>query len=154
MAVELRIADEDVARVRRSVERKIAQRMEKLAVTIYNLIVLGPEPIWSGAYASSWSIRRGSPDVIDNVSPRAIRVSGRYVPEETFTPASPIEGSIGMLSPYEPIFISNYSMRFGPYGDIPGHAGIVEYQGTPKHPSAWMIAADAKNTALTAARYF
>jgi hypothetical protein len=136
------------------VERKIAQRMEKLAVTIYNTIVLGPEPIWSGAYASSWSIGVGSPDVIDNVSPRAIRAGGRYIPEETFTPASPIGGAIGMLTPYEPIFISNYSMRFGPYGDTPGHASIVEYQGTPKHSSPWNIAAHAKSVALTAARYF
>lgn len=154
MAVELHIRDEDLARIRRSVERKIAHRMEKLAVTIYNAIVLGPEPIWSGAYASSWSIGVGSPDVIDNASPHGIRAGGRYIPTETFTPASPVEGSIGMSSPYEPIFISNYSMRSSSYGNTPGHAGIVEYQGTPKHPAAWNIATHAKSEALTAARFF
>ena len=148
MRISFKIPEGVLTRVKAGVERRVAEKMDALAVTIYNSIVTGPQPVWSGAYASSWSIGIGSPVVIDNVSPKMARGG----PSVTFAPAEPLAANLGMTNPYEPIYISNYSMRSGDAGVIEGHAGIIENVGSPRHPSPWNIAAHARNSALQTLR--
>lgn len=130
------VPETSVAAIKKAVERKARESVELVALKIYNTIVTGSEggdyPYYSGSYISSWNIQYSSPDTSYN---KPYRNRGYYIAP------SPV---LGLSGEGNVIYISNY---------VP-HAGQVELEGTPSHPSPWMQAHRAVNDVIGKYRFF
>lgn len=129
----------DLDKIRSLIEKKISETTERVALKIYNSILLNEFPFYSGSYISSWNINVGSPDTSFN-PPSDWGTKGPNV--QYAVPQ--IKYDLGNINPYQSVFISNYAP----------HAAIVEFDGTPRHPDPWMIAHHAANSSVSSFRFF
>lgn len=140
--VTTEIKQEDIDRIKKYINKFVAKTMEKVALWTYNSIVHNSEPYWSGAYLSSWNISIGSPDKSYNTPPEYKK--GKP-PEFTYPHPSEI---YYFTVKEEDIKKSIYITNAIPY------ASMIEYEGTPKHESPWMIATHARNNVVGSFKFF
>lgn len=126
---DVKISEASLAAIKAAVEAKAREVMEMTAVRIYNKIVTGSEgadfPYYSGSYIASWKIQSGSPNT---------SYKQPYWNKNLYDAPDPVLGVSG-AEKVNTIYVSNY---------VP-HAGTVELDGTPTHPSPWMQAHYAVN---------
>lgn len=126
---DVKISEASLAAIKAAVEAKARDVMEDTAVKIFNKIVTGSEgadyPLYSGSYIASWTIQSGSPNT---------SYKQPYWNKNLYDAPDPVLGVSG-AEKVNTIYVSNY---------VP-HAGTVELDGTPTHPSPWMQAHYAVN---------
>lgn len=134
----VKISEASLAAIKAAVEDKAREVMEMTAVRIYNKIVTGSEgadfPYYSGSYIASWKIQSGSPNT---------SYKQPYWNKNLYDAPDPVLGVSGGEKA-NVIYVSNY---------VP-HAGQVELDGTPTHPSPWMQAHYAVNDVVGKMKFF
>lgn len=135
---DVKISEASMKDIRQAVEAKAREVVELAAVRIYNKIVTGSEgadfPYYSGSYIASWTIQSGSPNT---------SYKQPYWNKNLYDAPDPVLGVSG-AEKVNTIYISNH---------VP-HAGQVELDGTPRHPSPWMQAHYAVNDVVGKYRFF
>lgn len=131
LSVSTQVSKASLARVKLFIDRRIADIVAKAGTKIYNLILTGDMPYWSGAYAASWRYNFGSVDGSHAALPTnsSGKPSIRHAKQR-------IQSIIpNYSSPYMGLYISN---------SVP-YAGKVEFEGTPTHVLPWKVATNAAN---------
>lgn len=134
LKVSVKIPDASLKAIKRSIEAKLKERLELVALQAYNYIVTHEYPYYSGSYASSWNIQAGTPDKSYN---QPLLNRGYY-------PEPDVKLGFKVNNVYDKVFISNYTP----------HARMIELSGSPTHPTPWLIAASARDATVLRYRFF
>lgn len=129
MEARVKISKAAFKNVEKYIKKRVTEITESVSLKIYNGIILGEYPYWSGSFISSWRLSIGSPDTSYNAP-----------------------GNIGQYS--VPGVKYDLKVRFGQTVFISNnapHAYQVEFMGTPRHKGeGWYVAHHAvNNTVLT-----
>ena len=131
----------DLVSTRKLIDKFIAKRVERISLSAYRS-ALEIYPFWSGTYASNWTIDVG---LLDTTAPnQAPQYRGGRPEVQYLAPRQPNTLPSLYSNPYQKVYIVNAT----PY------AAMIEYVGTPRHTSPWMIANHAYNTTLAKFRFF
>lgn len=123
----------NLANVRALIDKFVAKEVERISLATFRE-VMKVYPYYTGTFASNWIIEVGTKYTTpSNTAPeyKGGKASVHYL---AATPPSSLPSIYA--NPYIPVYIINAT----PY------AMMIEYEGTPRHASPWMIANHARNT--------
>lgn len=136
MTVGFKIPDGAMAKLEKSIKKKLANAVEDVGLQIYNSIVMDvvDSPYYSGSYISSWTISKGLPKIgTFNLS------TGK--PNVYDNPPPLLD--LGEVGFGQNVYITNAAP----------HAKQVEYEGTPWHDGGWKTATHARNLAVMSYKF-
>ena len=134
--IAVRLSADAKVKLRKMIDRKVADVAAKAATVAYNTAISYKEPYWSGQFAASWQVSHGAPASL------YLPATGRDSSGAGAAMHYPRHTQVSVLpdyaSPYQKIYVSNTAP----------HAMMIEYEGSPNHAGAWKIAFSSKQSAM------
>lgn len=142
VTVGFRIPQGALEACKKQVEAKLATIVADVATKVYNHIILGEYPYWSGEYIASWNVSVGTKAYAYQASV-GYSDTGKGAAAHYARPTA--TSLLRSASPYDKFYITNSA----------GHAMKIEYEGSPTQPTEpWRIAVSARNNTVGSYKFF